>query len=125
MDNLREEVLNWSPSKVGERRPKWHYDIVSKSELRDILITKRHGGKDKTWKKKVHRKDNNTCVCCGKIDFSPKYAHHLYSYHNNIELRYDVSNGVTLCKECHDEFHSIYGKHNNTKEQFEEFIKTR
>jgi hypothetical protein len=29
---------------------------------------------------------------------------------------------MTLCKECHKEFHQIYGKGDNTKKQFEEWI---
>ena len=37
-------------------------------------------------------------------------------------MRTDESNGITLCKNCHKNFHSIYGFGNNTKEQFEEWI---
>ena len=50
-----------------------------------------------------------------KQNLNPKYAHHLYSHHKNEDLRYDVSNGVTLCKECHLDFHRKYGLKNNTK----------
>jgi dUTPase len=34
-----------------------------------------------------------------------------------------LSNGVTLCKKCHDNFHGIYGIGDNTKEQFQQFSK--
>ena len=34
------------------------------------------------------------------------------------DKRYDVSNGSTLCKKCHDNFHMNNGYGNNTAEQF-------
>lgn len=36
--------------------------------------------------------------------------------------RTDVDNGITICRAIHYLFHNIYGRHNNTKEQFEEFL---
>ena len=49
------------------------------------------------------------------------------NFSTNIDLRYDVDNGITLCEECHlinyqDSFHSIYGEKDNTPEQIYEFI---
>lgn len=51
-----------------------------------------------SWATKVKQRDGYTCVICGAPGVN---AHHikLASYHN--ELKYDVSNGVTLCKRCH------------------------
>ena len=48
--------------------------------------------------------------------------HHLDGYNWCIEKRTDETNGITLCSNCHKNFYSIYGKGNNTKEQFEEWI---
>ena len=71
--------------------------------------------------KRVLARDMNTCYCCGKKTHNPE-VHHLNGYNWFIKGRTDDSNAVTLCLNCHFNFHSIYGKGNNTKEQFEEWI---
>ena len=48
--------------------------------------------------------------------------HHLDSYNWCKEKRVDDTNGITLCENCHKNFHNIYGRGDNTKEQFEEWI---
>lgn len=48
--------------------------------------------------------------------------HHLDGYNWCIEKRTDESNGIALCDKCHSNFHTLYGKGNNTKEQYEEWI---
>lgn len=79
------------------------------------------------WRLKVYARDSFTCVKCGKPrDYKTKLnAHHLESFMYNEELRYNIDNGVTLCQSCHMKFHSKYSNRNNTKEQFEEFLKTK
>lgn len=77
------------------------------------------------WRLSVWARDNFTCIKCSKKRDANTMinAHHLESFKNNIDLRFDVDNGVTLCESCHIKFHAKYTNRNNTKEQFEEFIK--
>lgn len=42
-----------------------------------------------------------------------------------LKLHYEYGLGVCLSKEVHDEFHSIYGRGDNTKEQYLEFKKNK
>ena len=74
--------------------------------------------------KKTYKRDNYTCQCCGQKS-GKLNAHHLNGYSWDKEHRTTPINGVTLCKKCHTEFHSIYGKGNNTIIQFRDFIRNK
>lgn len=61
----------------------------------------------KIWRKNVYMRDNYQCVKCGsKIKLN---AHHIKSWKDYPELRYDLNNGITLCEKCHIEHHKKYG----------------
>lgn len=72
------------------------------------------------WADHVRRRDHFTCVICGRKGVAVN-SHHLNAWASFPDERYDVDNGVCLCQDCHNEFHEIYGKGKNTKNQFEEF----
>lgn len=74
------------------------------------------------WRTSVYERDNYTCVCCEKIG-GKLNAHHIYNYNEHEELRTDIDNGVTMCSECHNKFHRIYGYKNNNLFQLHDFIK--
>lgn len=69
----------------------------------------------------VIKRDNYTCQCCGKKIRGDGKIHHLDGYNWCKEKRTDINNGITLCNNCHENFHKIYGRGNNTKEQYIEF----
>lgn len=73
------------------------------------------------WVKLVRKRDNYNCQVCFKSKQNDCIAHHLESYDVNASLRYEVSNGIVLCRRCHNDFHQTYGYGNNTTSQFNDF----
>lgn len=77
----------------------------------------------KNFVKSVLKRDNYTCIACGRNSKETKMVvHHKDGYNWCEEKRMSVDNGVTLCECCHKKFHEIYGKGNNTKEQFKNWL---
>lgn len=52
------------------------------------------------WRKAVYKRDDYTCQHC-KVKGGRLEAHHVKSFATHPELRFDVDNGITLCKSCH------------------------
>ena len=74
------------------------------------------------WRERVFKRNNWTCQKCFKRGVELN-AHHIQNFAQYPELRFEISNGITLCKKCHKEFHYIYNRKNNTKKQLEFFIR--
>jgi hypothetical protein len=51
------------------------------------------------WSKKVRERDGNKCTRCSATE--NLHAHHVIPWKDNIELRFDINNGLTLCGSCH------------------------
>lgn len=51
------------------------------------------------WKKEVLNRDNYQCQLCGSE--KQLHAHHIKPFSIFPDLRFDVSNGLTLCSTCH------------------------
>lgn len=101
----------------GENNPQWNNSLSYQDRIKSRSLFEYSD-----WRFKVYQRDNYSCKCCGDNAGGNLNAHHLDGWDKHIDVRFDVNNGITLCSNCHFDFHSIYGFGNNTKQQFEEYI---
>ena len=58
----------------------------------------------KEWRRKVLRRDSYKCQMPGcKRRGKRMQVHHIQKWSSASSLRYDASNGITLCGDCHNE----------------------
>ena len=77
----------------GEQHPRW------KGGTRD------RPSEQHAWSERVINRDKATCRTCGaqRVEL---HAHHIKAYKDHPELRWKLSNGITLCAPCHWAVHS-------------------
>lgn len=101
----------------GGNHPNWKGGVTPKNEKIRKSI------EYKLWRETVFSRDNWTCQKCRKRG-NKIISHHLRNFADFSELQTSVENGITLCKNCHREFHKIYGLKNNTEQKFREFLES-
>ena len=57
----------------------------------------------KEWRRKVYNRDKRRCQMPGCKSKFKLQAHHIKKWSSAAVLRYDIDNGITLCKKCHKE----------------------
>lgn len=81
---------------LGESNPNWRGGLVNPNRrLRASYASK-------AWSLEVRSRDGK-CVECGAT--GKLHAHHVKPWKKHPELRFDVSNGITLCPPCHQKAH--------------------
>lgn len=98
----------------GEANPSWKGGAERNGMFRSTY-------QYKDWHDKVLKRDRYTCQCCERKNV-PLNVHHIMNFADYIDKRYDVDNGICLCKDCHYKFHKIYGFRNTNNTQLNEFI---
>jgi len=77
-----------------------------------------HRKRHKEWRRKVLARAEHKCEICkryGRVDrdglpVAATTAHHVLHADTHPERRYDVSNGIALCQECHNKQHPDKGR---------------
>ena len=83
----------------GADNPRWKGGI-SPANQKD-----RYSFEMKEWRRKVFERDYYICQKCGYHKGKILIAHHIKPFSKYPELRYDVNNGITYCKPCHNKIH--------------------
>lgn len=78
----------------GPKSPNWSGGYGDENEQL------RHSPAYKEWRIAVFARDNYTCQACGKRGAS-LHADHIKSWASRPDLRFEVSNGRTMCVACH------------------------
>lgn len=91
------------PAHTKEKHWNWRGGITPENKAA------RASGPYKEWRRKVFERDNFTCVFCGKRG-GELHADHIVPFSARPDLRIELSNGRTLCVECHRKTPTYGGK---------------
>jgi len=99
---------HWSIIRHGKSNPNFvHGKCKDRKRYNSTIRYKR-------WRKDVFTRDKYICQKCGAKNALGKtvylIAHHKVGWHESEDLRYDVDNGQTVCRDCHYKIHSKYYK---------------
>jgi hypothetical protein len=81
----------------GENSPHWNYNI----SMEDRLCDRRYNQLFVDWRTSIFKRDDYTCYLC-KIKGKYMQAHHIYPWNKYKHIRYELWNGITMCKDCHN-----------------------
>lgn len=117
-NHAKNKGMHWNLSEESRKKQSVHQLGVNNHNWKGGITEPRRSIENKKWVRFIKKRDSHLCRICG---CRGDVAHHLYSYNNYKELRFEKSNGLTLCVVCHEEFHKKYGYGNNTLAQFIEW----
>lgn len=106
----RELHPNWNPIKTDAERLAGKLRFQSKEAQR--------------WSREIKEIYDFTCQKCNTRGGTLE-SHHIESWRANVNLRFEISNGICLCEKCHARFHKIYGKKVNNRSQLNQFLELK
>lgn len=94
----------WESSQRGKESHLWRGGVSNQNKL------ERSRSKYKIWRMSIFERDDYTCQSCG-VRGVELHADHIKQFAFYPELRYELSNGRTLCVPCHKETPTYQNKH--------------
>lgn len=80
---------------------------VYKKTIAPKVSKNKRGFNQVAWATMIKLRDGKCTECSSVYDL---HAHHIKSFKDNENLRYDVNNGITLCGQCHRKWHKENGR---------------
>ncbi len=108
------------PEKSGANNINYNHNLTPEERLNSR--NRNANPENSEWRTAVYQRDNYTCKCCGERVSGTLEAHHYYGYTEFPEYRFRLDNGITLCEDCHKEYHQKEGYKGNSKVQFFLFL---
>lgn len=90
--------IEYEWSKLNPKTKKYHWNY--KGGITPINKSIRNSFQSKHWRNEVFIRDSYTCQNCKKIG-GFLHSHHIKHFSKYPDLRFDINNGITLCKQCH------------------------
>jgi 5-methylcytosine-specific restriction endonuclease McrA len=100
--NAHTPEANAKKGHKGSEHPQWIPDRSMVKFRRRYEMTK--------WTRSVFERDDFTCQSCG-VHGGKLQAHHIKSYSNFPDERWNIGNGVTLCISCHKKTPNYGGRY--------------
>lgn len=114
--HLQREMM---AAKAGPLSPSWNPNLSDSERARQRTQDPEYC----EWRRQVLFRDNYTCRACGKHGGGMKLiAHHIESHEDNRNLRVELSNGITLCTDCHNDYHQRYGRRHSCHKDFNAWL---
>lgn len=83
----------------GNKNPNWKggISVINRNERELAMMTVQY----KEWRRLIFKRDNFKCKIADKNCKGQLEAHHILSWRDFVELRYEINNGITLCHYHH------------------------
>ena len=85
----------YDSQRFGDKNPNWKGGITN--WRKNIYNSKEY----KDWSNSVREFWNYTCQICSQRGKGDIHANHIKTFRDYPELRFDLQNGIALCKKCH------------------------
>lgn len=112
-DQILNTIFRYNGLSIGEAlKTLCDYGLIKRNENSIVILPfwkddrDRNDPRYRRWRESVFERDGYKCKICGSN--KNIQAHHIIPWsqtRNNKGLRYDIDNGITLCRKCHLKAH--------------------